>query len=82
MNDGIQAAVDLAAVLENDGVVCFASAAALTLGAFTAPVYEIYKAGVPEPYWLDGLDLMGRAGLRCAVVSPSVNTAIMPTSAP
>ncbi|MGH9019851.1 MAG: hypothetical protein ACRDV0_02395 [Acidimicrobiales bacterium] len=61
-------ASDLAAVLAQGGTVCFASAAALTLGAYTAPIYEIYKVGVATPYWLDGLDLMGRIGLRCAVV--------------
>lgn len=59
---------DLHAALDADAVVCFASAAALTLGAYTAPIYEIYKVGVPEPYWLEGLDLMGRLGLRCVVV--------------
>jgi hypothetical protein len=59
---------DLHDVLDHDGVLCFASAAALTLGAFTAPVYEIYKVGVPAPYWLEGLDVMGRIGLRCAVI--------------
>ena len=30
---------------DRDGVVLFASAAALTLGSHTVPVYEIYKAG-------------------------------------
>ncbi len=59
---------DLHHVLQSGGAVCFASAAALTLGAFTAPIYEIYKVGVPAPYWLDGLDLMSRLGLRCAVI--------------
>jgi hypothetical protein len=49
------------------GCVTFASAAALTLGAFTVPVYEIYKVGEP-PAWLDGLDLMALAGLRVAVI--------------
>jgi hypothetical protein len=49
-------------------VICFASAAALTLGEFTAPIYEVYKVGVPDLYWLEGLDLMGALGLRCAVV--------------
>ena len=45
-----------------------ASAAALTLGAVTIPVYEIYKVG-EEPRWLEGLDLLGPAtGLRAAVV--------------
>ncbi len=51
------------------GAVVFASAAALTLGAFTIPVYEIYKAGQPA-HWLDGLDLLRRAGLEgsCVVI--------------
>jgi len=54
-------------VLEKGGSVCFSSAAALTLGAFTAPVYEIYKAGSPL-YWLEGLNLMGLIGLNCVVI--------------
>ena len=50
------------------GSVVFASAAALTAGAFTLPVYELYKVGA-APHWLPGLDLLGRAtGLRAAVV--------------
>lgn len=54
--------------LANGGIVVMASAAALTLGVVTAPIYEIYKVGA-DPYWLDGLDLLGRAtGLRAAVV--------------
>lgn len=57
----------LAEVLARGGVVCFASAAALTLGAFTAPVYEIYKVG-DAPFWMDGLDLLSAAGVRCAVI--------------
>jgi hypothetical protein len=45
-----------------------ASAAALTLGTVTIPVYEIYKVGA-DPSWLPGLDLLGPAtGLRAAVV--------------
>jgi hypothetical protein len=59
---------ELEAVLERGGAVCFASAAALTLGAYTAPIYEIYKVGVDAPYWLEGLDLMARLGLTCVVV--------------
>jgi hypothetical protein len=59
---------DLLAVASAGGVLCFASAAALTLGSHTAPVYEIYKVGVPKPYWLEGLDVMGRIGLACAVI--------------
>ena len=53
--------------LTGGGCVTFASAAALTLGAFTVPVYEIYKVG-ETPRWLDGLDLASAAGLHVAVV--------------
>lgn len=59
--------------LTHGGAVAFASAAALTLGAFTVPVYEIYKVG-EEPHWLEGLDVMAAAGLRVAVV-PHYNNA-------
>ena len=58
---------ELRAVARSGGVVSFASAAALTLGAFTAPIYEIYKAGA-TPYWLEGMDVLSLAGLRCAVI--------------
>lgn len=54
-------------VLGEGGTVTFASAAALTLGAKTVPVYEIYKVGA-DPHWLDGIDLMGRLGLPCVVI--------------
>ncbi|MBW4030007.1 MAG: cysteinyl-tRNA synthetase [Acidobacteria bacterium] len=64
---------DLASVLAHDGVVCFSSAAALTLGRFTPPVYEIYKSG-NELEWLTGLDLMTVVGLDC-VVLPHYNNA-------
>lgn len=58
----------LAAKLAEGGILTMASAAALTLGFVTIPVYEIYKVG-EEPRWLDGLDLLGAAtGLRAAVV--------------
>jgi hypothetical protein len=49
------------------GIVVFASAAALTLGAHTVPVYEIYKVGA-DPSWLPGLDLLGSIGLPVAVI--------------
>ena len=50
------------------GAVVFASAAALTLGAVTVPVYEVYKVG-EDPRWLTGLDVLSRAtGLTAAVV--------------
>jgi cyanophycinase-like exopeptidase len=58
----------LHARLAEGGAVTFASAAALTLGLLTIPVYEVYKVG-QDPYWLDGLDVLGAAtGLRAAVV--------------
>jgi hypothetical protein len=57
----------LATHLQRSGIVTFASAAALTLGSHTIPVYEIYKVGA-DPYWLDGLDVLGALGLRVAVV--------------
>jgi peptidase E len=57
----------LKGVLQSGGVVCFSSAAALTTGRFTAPIYEIYKVG-DAPYWLDGLNLLELAGLNAAVI--------------
>jgi hypothetical protein len=49
------------------GAVVFSSAAALTLGRVTVPVYEIYKAG-RDPFWVDGLDLLTPLGLPVAVI--------------
>jgi hypothetical protein len=49
------------------GAVVFSSAAALTLGRATIPVYEIYKAG-RDPYWVDGLDLLTPLGLPVTVI--------------
>jgi len=43
--------------LTHGGAVVFASAAALTLGRWTVPVYEIYKSG-GEVVWADGQDLI------------------------
>ena len=58
----------LAEKLATGGILTMASAAALTLGVLTIPVYEIYKVG-EDPRWLPGLDLLGRAtGLHAAVV--------------
>lgn len=53
--------------LRDGGAVTFASAAALTLGSHTVPVYEIYKVG-EEPRWEEGLDLLGELGIRAAVI--------------
>jgi hypothetical protein len=49
------------------GCVAFSSAAAIGLGAYALPVYEIYKVG-DDPSWTPGLDLLGQIGLRCAVL--------------
>jgi cyanophycinase-like exopeptidase len=58
----------LADRVRDGGILTMASAAALTLGAVTIPVYEIYKVGA-EPSWLPGLDILGPAtGLQAAVV--------------
>ena len=58
----------LATKLSGGGIVTMASAAALTVGIVTIPVYEIYKVG-DAPTWLPGLDLLGPAtGLSAAVV--------------
>ena len=54
-------------VLAGDGLTVLASAAAVTAGRFTLPVYEIYKAG-GAPRWLDGLDLLGPLGLTVALI--------------
>lgn len=60
--------IALADRLRDGGILTMASAAALTLGAVTIPVYEIYKVGA-DPSWLPGLDLLGPAtGLQAAVV--------------
>lgn len=50
------------------GVVVFASAAALTAGTHTVPVYEIYKVG-ESPSWRAGMDLLSKVtGLKAAVI--------------
>jgi peptidase E len=50
-----------------------ASAAALTVGRFTLPVYEIYKVGEPL-HWIDGMDILGKFGFD-SVVIPHWNNA-------
>jgi hypothetical protein len=49
------------------GITVIASAAAAAMGHWALPVYEIYKVGA-DPYWLDGLDLLGVLGLDVAVI--------------
>ncbi|HEX7276844.1 MAG TPA: hypothetical protein VF244_05670 [Acidimicrobiales bacterium] len=70
---GSQVPTVLADKLRSGGCVTFASAAAVTLGVVALPVYEVYKVG-QVPHWLEGLDLVGVAGLRAAVV-PHFNNA-------
>jgi hypothetical protein len=60
-------AADLRGTLQTGGVLCFASAAALTLGSLTVPVYEIYKVGTAT-HWLPGLDVLAMAGIRGAII--------------
>ena len=59
--------------IENGACLVAASAAALTIGRFTLPVYEIYKVG-QEPHWIEGLNVLGHFGLN-AVVIPHWNNA-------
>ncbi len=59
--------------LKQGGAVVFSSAAALTLGNYTVPVYEIYKSGA-KPFWLKGLNLLKLMGLNAAVI-PHFNNA-------
>ena len=49
------------------GCLVAASAAALTVGRFTLPVYEIYKVG-EGLRWEPGIDLLGRFGFNLVVV--------------
>jgi cyanophycinase-like exopeptidase len=60
--------------LSTSGAVVFASAAALTLGSHTVPVYEIYKAGI-APGWAEGLDVVRAATGLPAVVIPHYDNA-------
>ncbi|MGX6607481.1 hypothetical protein ACWKSP_35950 [Micromonosporaceae bacterium Da 78-11] len=54
-------------------VTVFASAAAATLGRWTVPVYEVYKAGEPA-HWVEGLDLLAHLDLRVALIPHYDNT--------
>jgi hypothetical protein len=53
--------------LQNGGIVTFASAAALTLGKVTVPVYEVYKVG-QDVQRLEGLDILSAIGINAAVI--------------
>jgi hypothetical protein len=38
------------------------------LGAFTAPIYEVYKVGIEKPTWREGLNVLASFGLNCVVI--------------
>ena len=59
--------------LATGGIVTFASAAALTLGKATVPVYEVYKVG-QDVQRLDGLDILSSIGINAAVIPHYDNT--------
>jgi cyanophycinase-like exopeptidase len=64
----------VAALAASGGTVTFASAAALTIGVVTVPVYEIYKSGA-DPAWAQGTNLLERlTGLRAALIPHYDNT--------
>jgi hypothetical protein len=51
----------------NGGCLVAASAAALTVGCLTLPVYEIYKVG-QDLHWVDGMDILGQFGFDLVVI--------------
>jgi hypothetical protein len=53
--------------LARGGCLVFASAAALTVGRLTIPVYEIYKVG-ETVRWVEGADILGHSGVDVCVV--------------
>ena len=58
----------LADIVRRGGSLVMGSAAAVTVGASSLPVYEIYKVG-DEARWLPGLDLLGTlTGINAAVI--------------
>jgi hypothetical protein len=57
-----------------NGTIVLASAAALTAGSHTIPVYEMYKVG-EEPHWLPGLNLIERHTGMPATIIPHYDNA-------
>jgi hypothetical protein len=53
--------------IESGGCLVAASAAALTIGRFTLPVYEIYKVG-QDLHWVEGMDILKQFGFNLVVV--------------
>ncbi len=61
------------AALDHGAALVLSSAAALTVGRYTIPVYEIYKVG-EQPHWVEGLDILGHYGFEVCVVPHWNNT--------
>jgi cyanophycinase-like exopeptidase len=60
--------LELNKLLERGSLV-LASAAAMSIGSKVMPVYEMYKVG-EDSYWVDGLDILGKAtGINAAVIA-------------
>jgi hypothetical protein len=53
--------------IEAGGCLVAASAAALTVGRITLPVYEIYKVGAAL-HWVERMDILGHFGLHFVVI--------------
>jgi hypothetical protein len=53
--------------VKEGGCLVAASAAALTVGRFTLPVYEIYKVG-QDLHWVDGVNILAHFGLNLVVI--------------
>ncbi|MCY4369781.1 MAG: hypothetical protein OXF41_10310 [bacterium] len=74
---GVWKGAGLAKTLQNrlatGATVTLASAAALTAGVKTLPVYEIYKVGA-ELTWLEGMNVAGDLGMEAVVVPHWNNT--------
>ena len=58
---------DLFLLVPAGGCLVAASAAALTVGRFTLPVYEIYKVG-NDLFWAEGLNILGHFGFDLVVI--------------
>ncbi len=57
----------LGAMINRGGCLVAASAAALSVGSHTLPVYEIYKVG-ELLHWVQGLNILGNLGLEMVVI--------------